>query len=127
MQNESVVLSTWEGSLSMLGGPVLASQEGKCLFFKWTFFEVSETFSSILTADLQRTLVGHKKTCSSYHKIQVISCVSLNDFHRPQYVTISFITMNRHNQLQKQTASRVMFYPQPWVRSSHGHSGHAQF
>ena len=40
----------------MLDVPVLASQEGRCLFFKWTFFVVSEPFSSILTADIQHTL-----------------------------------------------------------------------
>ena len=50
------VLSTWGGSLIMLDVPVLASQEGRCLFFKWTFFVVSEPFSSILTADIQHTL-----------------------------------------------------------------------
>ena len=92
------VLSTWEGSLIMLHVPVLVSQEGRCLFFfnghsLWS----ASPFLQYLQQIYNTHLVGHKKTSSSYHKIQVISCVSLNDFPRPQYVTISSITMDRHN------------------------------
>ena len=89
-------LGTWEGSLITEGGPALVSPEERHLIFIFnmdTFLLlVNVHFSLVVKAKLQYMFDRPQTGYYRWPKIQVNSCISQNDFPRPQQVKISFIS-----------------------------------
>ena len=89
-------LPTSKGSLIIRGGLESVSQkEGYLIFiFNVNFFFkllVNVTFSLLIKGDIQCMFDRPQRSYCSQQKIQVNSCISQNDFSRPQYVNVSFI------------------------------------
>lgn len=90
-------LGTWEGGLSSKEDQRWPPRKRGIspLMFNMDILLVSAPSSLIITADGQCMFERPQTGCSSPHQMQVSSCISQNDFPRPQYVNIPFTTPKR--------------------------------